>query len=255
MDVFLEPNLWPPPAPHPTSFSLPQGFVTLVLKVLRTPQSPGSATSQKAFPSPSLIPVTLMTSPIAALLQGAFSKLSILNMDFGEDVKYRERRWMVLMVEVNPGLQVTLLPCHNPCTGPPWVSSSLSYVKKSFKMLYQSGGVSRCSCGLYQGFFFLPAALFVPPWFTPTFWWAPASQPSTEENHLSLKSMKHPRSQLALALISPPLPFHVQTAWWPEASPLIIFLQVLEYLLLFFTAQSWTSTAGQEPSFSFSENI
>lgn len=67
------------------------------------------------FPFPSLNPITLKKLPIATLLQGGFYNLSILNTDFGKDLKYRERRWMVLSVGVNPGLRVTFLPRHNPC--------------------------------------------------------------------------------------------------------------------------------------------
>lgn len=122
-------NLWPPTAPHPTFISWPQGTVTLVPKVLKTPKSPGFATFQKAFPFPSLIPVMLKKLRIATLLQGGFCNFSILNVDFRKDLKYRERRRMVLSVGVNPGLRVTFLPWHNPCVWPPEVSSSLSYVK------------------------------------------------------------------------------------------------------------------------------
>lgn len=95
----------------------------------RNTQAPRICTFQKAFPFPSLIPVTLKKLPTATLLRGGFCNFSILKVNFGKDLKYRERRRMVLLVGVNPGLWVTFLPRHNPCVWPPEVSSSLFYVK------------------------------------------------------------------------------------------------------------------------------
>lgn len=74
------------------------------------PRYPGFATFQKAFPFPSLNPALLKKLLIATFHQGGFCNFPILNTDFGKDVKYRESRWMVLSVGVNPGLRVTFLP-------------------------------------------------------------------------------------------------------------------------------------------------